>query len=126
MGLTEQLQGKRVYFDSNIIIYLVEGFAEYAAALDELRELLETDACEAITSELALCEVLVKPFQISTPETITVYQSFLEQSGVFSLVPTTRAIYLHSAFIAGSQAMKIPDAIHVASAQAAGCEVFFD
>ena len=75
MGLAAQLEGKRVYFDANIFIYLVEGFAAYAQEIADIRTVLQSGACEAITSELTLCEVLVAPFKASDTKRLAVYRA---------------------------------------------------
>ncbi len=122
--LTEQLSGKRVYFDTNIIIYLVEGFTGFSSVLDELQQLLALNACSAVTSELTLTETLVKPFKDESLTGITVFRSTLEQSEIFQLKPTTREIHIDAAKIAAHFSLKVPDAIHVATAKQCLCDVF--
>ena len=51
MGLIQSLKNKRVYFDTNIIIYLIEGFPEYQKSVDEIQEVLETSQCAGLFSE---------------------------------------------------------------------------
>ncbi|MCB2263960.1 MAG: type II toxin-antitoxin system VapC family toxin [Candidatus Thiosymbion ectosymbiont of Robbea hypermnestra] len=123
MELKERLSGKRVYFDTNIIIYLIEGLVEYQSIINELQYLLSTDDCKAVTSELTLCESLVQPFKVESTKGITTYRSFLEESGVFDLVAPNRDIFIQAAFLAGTTTMKIPDAIHVATALESKCEI---
>ena len=36
MGLVETLKGNRVYFDTNILIYIIEGSLQYQTIIDEL------------------------------------------------------------------------------------------
>ncbi|WP_089727784.1 type II toxin-antitoxin system VapC family toxin [Candidatus Thiosymbion oneisti] len=123
MGLTERLSSRRVYFDTNIVIYLVEGFIDSQSVINELQDLLSINDCEAVTSELTLCESLIQPFKIESAEGITIYRSFLEESGVFDPVAPSRDIFVQAAFLAGTTAMKIPDAIHVATALESKCEM---
>lgn len=54
--------GSRVYIDTNIWIYSLEGFAPLAPALTALFERIDAGDLAAVTSELTLAEVLVKPF----------------------------------------------------------------
>lgn len=124
MGLIKRLHGKRVYFDTNIIIYLIEGLTEYQSIINEIQDFLSTDYCEAVTSELTICESLIMPFKIESLEGIILYRSFLEESGVFDLIATSRNTFLKSASIAGRTSMKAPDSIHVATALESKCDIF--
>jgi len=124
LGLAAQLRGKRVYFDANIFIYLVEGFPAYRSQIGDIREVLRNGACEAVTSELTLCEVLVAPFKVSDAKRLAVYRTFIEKSGAFELEPTTRSIYVRAALYRATVGLKTPDAIHVASAVEARCTAF--
>ena len=124
MGIGERIAGKRVYFDTNIFIYVLEGFAEAAAQLHEIRAALLTGSCEVFTSELTLCELLVPHFRSNNLERVRQYRGFLEKSGAVTLLATSRLTYLRSSDYRGQFGLKTPDAIHVASATEAECEIF--
>ncbi len=124
MGLAAQLEGKRVYFDANIFIYLVEGFTAYAQEIVDIRTALRSGACEAITSELTLFEVLVAPFKASDTKRLAVYRALIENSGAFELEPTTRSVYIRAGLYRATIGLKTADAIHVASAVEARCTAF--
>ena len=124
MELKNKLIGKKVYFDTNIIIYLVEGFLPYQKTLDNIQALLESDEIKAYSSELSLCETLIKPFQVGSTKGVSLFCSFLQESACFELFPIDKNILIQSSYIAADKNMKIPDAIHVATAMASGCEIF--
>ena len=58
-GLT--LSG-RIYLDTNIFIYALEGYRIFRTALATLFDALDRQELTAVTSELTLAEVLMKPF----------------------------------------------------------------
>jgi len=124
MGLRVALRGKRVYFDAMVFIYLVEGFAQLGRALDEIRDSLESGEAEAVTSELTLCETLVRPFAANNAALVTRYRQFIEASGAFALLPATRETYVRASLYRAQFGLKTPDAIHMASAVGAQCQVF--
>jgi predicted nucleic acid-binding protein len=124
VGIGERIAGKRVYFDTNIFIYVLEGFAEAESQLHEIRTALLTGGCEVFTSELTLCELLVPHFRSNNLEMIKQYRGFLEKSGAVTLIETSRETYLRASDYRGQFGLKTPDAIHVASAAGAHCEVF--
>jgi predicted nucleic acid-binding protein len=61
MGILAALQGQRTYLDTNIWIYAIEGYSTYAPALTDLFSAIDSHQLQAVTSELTLAEVLVKP-----------------------------------------------------------------
>lgn len=124
MGLTDRIDGKRLYLDAAIFIYLIENPSNYSLALNDLRSFMLASPGQSFTSELTHCEVLAKPFALRDPRLIRLYESLLLESGAIAVVPTTREIYLRAAMLRGEFGLKTPDAIHMASAIESGCTAF--
>ena len=124
MGLREKLRGKRVYFDANIFIYLMEGLPAFQAQMAEIRACLLNDKTDFVTSELTLCEVLVLPFRQNDTQLVAQYRQLIEDSGAFDLLATNRETYIRASLYRAQFRMKTPDAVHMASAVEAGCTVF--
>lgn len=61
MGLLNALQGHQIYLDTNIWIYALEGYPDFIQPLTELFSHIDQGNLKAVTSELTLAEVLVKP-----------------------------------------------------------------
>jgi predicted nucleic acid-binding protein len=124
MGIRQAIKGKRVYFDTNVFIYLVEGYVDFETSLNEIRESILHQEAEIFTSELTLCEVLVLPFRSNNTEFVNIYRQFIEDSGAFNLIPTTRETYIRASLFRAQMRLKMADSIHVATAVECGCEVF--
>jgi predicted nucleic acid-binding protein len=124
VGLRDKLRGKRVYFDANVFIYLMEGFASLAHDLNEIRDSIESGESSICTSELTLCEVLVPAFRANNTSLLALYRQFIEDSGAFELVPTTRETYVRASLFRAQLNLKTPDAIHMASAMQSRCTAF--
>ena len=62
MDVTAIPKGTRVYLDANVWIYALEGYAEFVASVTALFARIDAGELIALTSELRLAEVLVKPF----------------------------------------------------------------
>jgi predicted nucleic acid-binding protein len=123
MGIGQSLRGRRIYFDTNIFIYLLEGFRSLEAGLREIKDcVLQGETI--FTSELTICEALVKPFRADDARLVLAYRQFIEESGAFNLRPTNRDIYLRAGLYRAQFGLKTPDAIHVATAIDAGCDIF--
>ena len=124
MELTAKLRNQQPYVDTNIIIYLVEGLSEYAKLLKEIRILLENNQLRLVTSELSMAECLVRPFKFDESEVVSIYLTFLEDSGCFELLPVRNDILIQAARIAAKSRVKLPDAIHLSTAAANDCQLF--
>lgn len=124
MGLRQTIKGRRVYFDTNVFIYLVEGYAAFQTSLNEIHDSILHQEAEIFTSELTLCEVLVLPFRLNNTEFVNIYRQFIEDSGAFTLLPTKRETYVRASLFRGQMGLKMADTIHMATAVECGCEVF--
>jgi uncharacterized protein len=124
VGLRDALRGKRVYFDTNIFIYLVEGYAIFDSALKDIRQSILGREAMIFTSELTLFEALVAPFRANDAKLADTYREFIEDSGAFNLVPTTREIYVRASLYRAQTGLKPADAIHIATAVQSDCDIF--
>ncbi len=79
----------------------------------------------AVTSELTLAEALVKPFASGRDDLRQAYLDTLRSGGSLVVAAVSREILIDAARLRGQhQALKLPDAIHAATAQAHGVEFF--
>ncbi len=124
MGLRAAFRGKRVYFDANIFIYLIEGFAALERQLLAIRDSIAAGEAEIVTSELTLSEVLVAPFRKGDAALAAVYREFLEDSGAFVLRPAARETWVRASLYRAQSRLKTPDALHIATAVEAECSLF--
>lgn len=124
MGKVSAELGRRVYLDANIIIYAVEGFAVYAVQLQALLNAIDAGEIITVTSELALAETLVKPLKDQQPVIQQAYRTFLTPTAAFEVVPIHRAILEDAAQWRATTKLKLPDAIHLATALHKQCDSF--
>jgi predicted nucleic acid-binding protein len=124
MGLREDLKGKRVYFDANIFIYLMEGYPSFENSLRDIRDSIFNSESSICTSELTLCEVLVPAFRANNTGLLSLYRQFIEESGAFELIATNRETYVRASLLRAQIGLRTPDAIHMASAIESDCTVF--
>jgi predicted nucleic acid-binding protein len=125
LGKVTSLAGhQRVYLDANIIIYLVEGVAPYAERAQPLLQAMAAGSVEALTSELTLAEVLVGPIRAGNDVVRDAYTTFLYRSIGLAMIDVSREILTASAQLRAATSLRLPDAIHAATAQHAGCTAF--
>jgi predicted nucleic acid-binding protein len=68
--------------------------------------------------------MLVGPFQANRPDVVSRYDDFLRTSENLTVVPVGRAVLLGAARQRARLRLLMPDAIHVATALEAGCDLF--
>jgi predicted nucleic acid-binding protein len=117
--------GTRIYLDTNVWIYALEGYPAHAKILTRLLERIDQVDLLAVTSELALAEALVKPLAESKAPLQQLYEEALQSGDGLTVVPITREVLVTAARLrAQYPALKLPDAIHAATAQAFACSHF--
>ncbi|ODT52424.1 MAG: hypothetical protein ABS59_09035 [Methylobacterium sp. SCN 67-24] len=109
------------YLDANAIIQFIEVDGTPFASL--MRH-VEAGALYLFTSELTLAEVLVKPLRDELVALIELYERLLTGSEKLAVLPVTRAVLRSSAEVRANAGNKGPDAIHIATALSASCNLF--
>lgn len=113
-----------IYLDTNIFIYALEGYSVFRPTLTAPFESLDRQELTAVTSELTLAEALVKPLLDRHAEREAAYLQVLQSSSSLLVVPVSRAVLIAAARLRAEADLKLPDAIHVATAQLSTCSTF--
>ena len=115
----------KVYLDANIFIYAIEGLLEYTQLMKSLFNNISLGKINAVTSELTLSECLVKPFKENEINIINTYKQYIQSSFYLNVKAINRDILINAAEIRGqNKFLKLPDAIHLATAIAENCNYF--
>lgn len=113
----------KVYLDTNVFI---AAFEHVTARSDHARWLLdaiEDGRISAATSEMTLAELLVKPLQLGASDLAEAYVAMIAPGPGFDVVEVERSILIEAAKVrAGRSSIRLPDAIHVATARRLGCD----
>ncbi|WP_339762750.1 type II toxin-antitoxin system VapC family toxin [uncultured Hoeflea sp.] len=117
--------GQRVYLDTNALIGILETSDELDRAQDLLVQEISSGELEAATSELALAECLIKPITDRDEALVRDYLRLLASDSTFlRVIPVTREIILEAARVRAGTRIKLPDAIHLATAKIGQCQAF--
>lgn len=117
-------QGRRVYFDTNCFIYVVEGVERYRPVLEPLMNAVAAGEITGVTGEITLAEVLVKPLRDQLAQQVLLYKQMLADRQPFMLVPITQVIWESAASLRARLPVRLPDAVHLAAARQSGCRLF--
>lgn len=124
MNSFDELHGRSVYLDSNVFIYAFEAEAGALrrATAQLLREARER-RCAACTSLISRAEVLVRPLRFKQIELADRYRSLLSGAGAVGLYAVDEHVVERAAELrADYPSLRLPDALHVATAMHAGCD----
>lgn len=124
MGRLAAQIGAKPYLDSNVWIYSIERVAGLHVFADAMFVASDNAELNVVCSELALSEVLVKPMESGDHRLTQVYVSALQTVGSRSIVPVSRDVLMRASEIRAKHRLKLPDAIHAATAELSGCTSF--
>lgn len=112
----------KVFWDTNLFIYLIEGSDERARRVAELYERMRERDDTLFTSALTLGEVLVKPIERGDVELRTQYEKAIVAGA--SVLPFDTSAARHFAAIRADRSIQAPDAVQLACAASAGMDLF--
>lgn len=127
MGITH-ISGN-IYLDVNVFIYLLEGYPEFSKVLSDLMVYIDQGSVHAVTSELSLAEILVKPIKDRHLALQSLYENTIQTTSNLTVYPVSRDILIEAAkfrakFINRENSIRLPDAIHLATAHLYQCKYF--
>jgi predicted nucleic acid-binding protein len=112
----------RIFWDTNLFIYLWEDYGALSQAVEELREKMLRRGDQLLTSTLTLGEILVKPTVAGDAELCRKYEEAI--SSVALLIPLDAGVAKIYAAIRRDRLLKAPDVIQLASAASVGADLF--
>src|ERR1700691_2170050 len=112
----------RVFWDTNLFIYLFEDYGEYSKDVSGLRQRVISRGDQLFSSTLTLGEILVKPTEKGDDE---LRRSYLQALTVAAaMLPFDEVTAAHYATIRQARSIKGPDAIELACAAQARIDLF--
>lgn len=112
-----------IYLDSNIVIYLIEQPALFGPRASSRMAALAAAGDRIVVSDLTRLECRANSIAIGDYVTLAQYDAFFSQA-VERVVLLTTTVCDRATSIRGRYRFKIPDALHLAAALEAGCQVF--
>ena len=112
----------RVFWDTNLFIYLFEDSGELAGKVVDLRRRMLSRGDQLFTSSLTLGEIVVKPLEMGNRELAKKYEEILLKT--CTLIPFDRKEALRFAELRLDRTLRAPDAIQLACAASAGIDLF--
>jgi predicted nucleic acid-binding protein len=112
----------RIFWDTNLFIYLWEDFGKLSSQVLTLRNRMLTRGDELLTSAITLGEILVKPIQKQDAKAVAYYQKLIATTAV--VIPFEEKAALAYARLRADRSLRPPDTIQLACAATAGTDLF--
>lgn len=112
----------RVFWDTNLFIYLFEDYGELSKAVAELRSKMLARGDQLLTSTYTLGEILVKPTERNESELCRKYEHAITTAATM-IAFDVRAARVYAA-LRSERSLKPPDAIQLACAASATVDLF--
>ena len=112
----------RVFWDTNLFIYLIEDYGALSKRVVALRTRMIARGDHLFTSSLTLGEVLVHPLESGDEDLAEQYQKALSTAAV--ILPFDEQTAKKYAALRHDRSIRPPDAIQLACAAQAGTDLF--
>ncbi len=112
----------RIFWDSNLFIYLFENHPKFGQPVAELRRKMLRRGDQLLTSTLTVGEVLVKPLSRGDTVKCRLYENILSKTAL--LLPFDVSVARRYAAVRSATTIKGPDALQLACASEAAVDLF--
>lgn len=112
----------RIFWDTNLFIYLLGPKEEFSALTKELRVKMLRRGDQLLTSTITLGEILVKPSQAGDAERCRKYERAI--CAAATVVPFDIKAARHYASIKSARSVRASDAVQLSCAASAGVDLF--
>ena len=119
-----QLHGKRVYFDANIFIYLLEHHPDLGEVCLSIVQSAVDKELDGYSGDLVLAELLVKPLKENNARAVQAVRDLFTNDTRIELLPHTKTAFISAAHLRANYKIKLPDALHIATAVENHMDVF--
>ncbi len=124
MSRLNQIRDKRISLDTVLFIYALEGNEKFGEDTKKIFTAIEKGECRGFASDLVLAELMVKPLREGKPKIAEEYALELPNFPNLTFIAPTRDIISNAAKLRGKTNLKLIDALHLATAIDAGCQIF--
>ncbi len=112
----------RIFWDTNIFIYLFEDYGKFSQSAAELREKMLQRGDQLLTSTLTLGEILVKPTIADDQELCQKYEASINNTAIV-LPFDLRAARLYAS-LRRDKTLRAPDVVQLSCASVGGADLF--
>ncbi len=112
-----------IYCDSCVLIYWLDQVGPFHLRARSRFQALEAAKDRMAITHLTRLECRVGPWKRKEPAVLAVFDNFFARPDV-QLLPITAAVFDRATQLRAEQGFKTPDALHLAAAIEASCDIF--
>jgi predicted nucleic acid-binding protein len=112
----------RIFFDTNVFIYMFEGLEPYRTRMIEIRRRMIQRGDRIVTSTMTLGELLVKPTKLGQASLIEQYDRAIRSAA--EVISFDAQVAWRFASLRATHTLRSADAIQLACAAHAGVDLF--
>ena len=116
--------GNRLYFDTNIFIYGIEGYSRYAEVVRALFRYADEIGVVVIANRILLAELLPKPLAARNDAVLARYKSLLTEGESVELVDIDHSVAMTAVDMCARHNLRPLDGLHLATALVHDCTAF--
>lgn len=124
MGLIDEIRGLRVFIDTAVFIYFIEGDPRYLNIVKPVFLEIDTGNIDAITSTITLLEVLVLPFKKRNQALVDKYRNLILNSDHLTTYEVFHEVSVLASRLRARYSIRTPDAIQMAVGVLYGAQAF--
>lgn len=121
--LAQLADARRIFIDTMIFAYAFEDHPLYAPLALAVLAQVESGRCQGVTSALTLAELLTAPAQAGDSTAMRDYELYLTNFPNLTILPFTPEMAGRTARIRAGTKLRTPDAMQLAVAYSAGCDL---
>lgn len=119
--LINQLHGRHVYLDTNVLIYFLDRNPDYFTVSAAIVEAIESGSIAGYTGDAVIAEILVKPYRSGNIELVSGIKAFFKTENFLTICHHDADTFDLAAQLRAKYNQKFIDALHYATAIRSGC-----
>lgn len=115
---------RRIALDSNVVVYVLEAVEPWGPTARSLLNAIEAGGLVGVMAGVGLAEICAGPSRLGDLALVERYAEALTSMPGLRIQALTAAVAVDAAVIRGMRGIGLADAMHLASARAAGATAF--
>ncbi len=120
--LLDQFHGRRVYLDTNVLIYFLDRNPDYFTVATAIVEAIESGSITGYTGDAVIAEILVKPYRTGNVALVSSIKAFFKTENFLTICHHDTETFDLAAQLRAKYNQKFIDALHYATAIRSGCQ----
>lgn len=123
-ALLAKVQGQRIYFDANFLIYFFDRTEPYVTVVSQIILACDRNEVFGYTGDAAVAELMVYPYRTRDEIKIASGKAFFMRDNFLQVLSHDSAVFDTASRLRAETGIKLIDALHYTTALKAGCKFF--